>query len=309
MSAPAQDTGRTLNVIDAHRAPWALLHGLAHLAESGRHRVLLLGNTRDDRRAHDAGIRRAERIQPRNNEPSNATRTIRHALRGAAAFDRVIAWDERTRLALGGLASGAPSDAVRSVDATFPADAIGRPALRRQWRVGDDTRVLIPADDHPSRVDAMRLCYIVGILSVAGAPSVAVVPREARDLDRAARFAWRHGRAPWLIIDDRPPLALRNGADAAWWQASEPPDTGLTLRVLMRAGLPAAADRAEQTEAIASDRLRLCDPCNELSAVTALTDPPTRTDERPDPDAFRRAVDGSVAGPVAGKASLARSGR
>lgn len=296
MTEPTSNARRTLHVLDAHRAAWGLLHAIACLAQSDAHRVLLLGNTRDARRARDAGIRRASRIQPRSNDPANATRTIRRALRNAPPFDRVLAWDERSGRALGGLVTEADRDLPESIEGAYPQRALERADVRRQWSVDEGVRVIIPADDHPSSVDAMRMCYIAGVLSVAGTHALAVAPSTARNLDRAARFAWRHGRARWLMIDDRPPLLLRDAADAVWWQRSGTPDTGLTLRMLIHSGVPAAADRAEQTENIQAGNLQLCDPSHELAPTTALSHQLSRIDGHPDQDAFRRDVEAQRAG-------------
>jgi hypothetical protein len=173
------------------------------------------------------------------------------------------------------------SDIPPEIDGAFPEAALDREETRASWGLHPETRVILPANDHPSDVDAMRLSYIAGILSVAGTPTVSIAPSCARNLNRAARFTWRHDRSRWLIVDDRAPLLLREAGDALWWQATNPRDTGL----------PGAADRARQTGDLPVDRVSLCDPSHELAPTTELGGALVRFDGQVDHASFIDSVE------------------
>lgn len=284
----------TLHVTDAHRAPWAVLHALGVLVSQPDHRVLLIGNSSDAKRARGAGLPGFHRVQAHGNRPVNALRTIREAISTSGA-DCVHAWDTTSRDVLRRAgASNMNTTIPPEIERAFPEASVDRGRTRAAWGLDENTRVILPSNDHPRDVDAMRLAYIAGILSVAGTPTVSIAPSRARNLNRAARFTWRHDRSRWLIIDDRSPLLLRGAGDAVWWQATSPRDTGLTVRMLIESGLPGAADRAEQTMGLPEDRMVLCEPSHELAPTTALGRPLARYDASPDHVGFFAAVESLV---------------
>jgi len=115
-----------------------------------------------------------------------------------------------------------------------------------------------------------------------------IVPSSASDLDRAARFAERHHRAHWLVIDDRSPVALREAADAARWVDTQDETSAHTLDMLAQTGLPIVADRTPNSERISNDRITLCDASKELEATTGLFKELVRGQSVRDIDAFVR---------------------
>ena len=295
MSAAPAPSHPVSHLIDAHRAPWAVLHALATLADEPEHRVVLFGNSNDARRARHAGLVRFRQIRARGNDPANASRQLRSLCAHSAVSAPLLAWNDSAHFA----AARAGVNAARfehydALDGAFPDDSLDRETLRRAWGIDARTRVLMPANDHPSDIDAMRLAYLAGILSVAGKPTVAIAPSSSRHLDRAARFNWRHGRARWVIIDDRSPILLRDAADASWWQRTQGDVGTHTLRMLLRAGLPGAADRSPGTARIDHAKLTLCDPAQELAPMGILGSDLVRSAQAPDCASFRRAVEASI---------------
>jgi hypothetical protein len=81
-----------------------------------------------------------------------------------------------------------------------------------------DERLTIAAVGWPGRaVSATRASYIAGVLAIGGRKSAAMVPRDAEDLERAARFAHRHGEAwPVFAVDGSDARAVC-AADVALW--------------------------------------------------------------------------------------------
>ena len=108
-------------------------------------------------------------------------------------------------------------------------------------------------------------------------------------MDRAARFAWRHDRARWIVVDDRSPLHLRDAADACWWGTNDRSDTASTLAMLSRAGLPCVADRCERIESLEDAHIAMCDPESELAPTNVLSKKITRREPMRDTAALARA--------------------
>ncbi len=286
-----------LHVLDAHAAPWACLHALSVLAKADNHRVLLIGNTADSRRATGAGLVRFKRFQARGNDPRNATRTLSAAISQLGPFDRIVAWDERSAAAASKISTGAriespPEEALGA----FPALTLDRHEVRAQWDIDASAFVVGSAHDHPREVNAMRLVYHAAILSVAERPTVVVVPSGADQLERAARFAWRHNRSKWFVIDDRSPLLLRDAIDASCWQVRSPQAGTRTLAMLAHSGQPVIAERCAASESIKAENVSITTPQSELAATKALFGELVRVDAQPDPDALIRAFEGSLAG-------------
>lgn len=128
-----------------------------------------------------------------------------------------------------GFASASARDASRSGFASSPVLPLPVPELpnqhelqrsKRAWSGLDDAaqRYAIAGVGWPGRaVSGTRVSYLAGVLAIGGHPSVAIVPSDADDLERARRFAHRHNDA-WPVFtvaaDAAEPILA---ADIALW--------------------------------------------------------------------------------------------
>ncbi|MEQ9616883.1 MAG: hypothetical protein RLN60_02490 [Phycisphaerales bacterium] len=270
-----------LHVFDGHTASWALIHALASVLERTDDRALMIGNTADARRAIGAGLTRFDRIPARGNDPRNAKRSIGRFTGEHGPFESINDWTIRE-----------PAEMERA----FPGATLGRATIRREWEIDDGTLVIGSAHDHPREVDAMRLVYHAAILTVGEVPTVAVIPSGADQLERAARWAWRHGRARWFVVDDRSPLLLRDAVDVSCWQVRAPIPGARTLGMLAASGQPVVAERCGVTGSLSGENVRLCDENSEIGATRALFKDLTRVEASPDPGRLIDALRGSLAG-------------
>ncbi|MBL0927472.1 MAG: hypothetical protein IBJ11_07455 [Phycisphaerales bacterium] len=116
-----------------------------------------------------------------------------------------------------------------------PDDPGRRAALRGEWELPPDVVLFVPLADPSHQVDAFRVAYQAGVMTVVGRPAAAVVPSTARDLERAMRLVERHEN-PWpVIVDDRPLPEILPGCDVGLW--TEDPFT-----ILARGEQPGGGD-------------------------------------------------------------------
>lgn len=81
-----------------------------------------------------------------------------------------------------------------------------REAARAALGIGDHEHVLLLLAEPPQLGDARRFAYLTGLLSVGGAPTVALVHDRSAQLRRGARFVRECGRL-WRILPCRDPIA------------------------------------------------------------------------------------------------------
>lgn len=136
-----------------------------------------------------------------------------------------------------------------------------REAIRRDWSVSADTTVIaIIADPQPS-ADARHIGYQAGVLSIAGRRSAAIVPPNARDIERAMRFRRHHRDREWeIVVEDRPIWDWLPACDACVWcddgalrtgmLSKRDPPSPIGVAWAAAAGVPIIAEDGEAVRAL-----------------------------------------------------------
>ncbi len=157
-----------------------------------------------------------------------------------------------------------------------------RETARASLRIEPHERVLCLLADPPLLADARRFAYLTGLLSVGGAPTVALVSAHSAQVRRGARFVRECGRL-WRIVPCREPLAAALPAcDAALVDIrvlpTHPlavPDAGadvettadaLAISVAAQLGVPVVLPR----HPLATELLRAGVPINTAADSTCL---------------------------------------
>lgn len=112
--------------------------------------------------------------------------------------------------------AGAPDVRIASPRLAFHLDGIpSRDDARAALNIAPDERVIALFADPPAFGDARRFAYLAGLLSVGGAPTVALVHARNTQVRRAARFIQGCGRLWRLLVVDSPLVHALPACDAA----------------------------------------------------------------------------------------------
>lgn len=165
-----------------------------------------------------------------------------------ACFDRSIraSWAEAASARRGGRLL---ETNIRLLDApvwTSPsADASKREQIRRELGLKPGEIAIALIADPPSRADASRFVFTLGLLYTMGHRVVGIAPRGTRYEERALRFVRRHGRRWGMTFAGMPMHRLLAGCDAAMWDADAWPSLHassgpVAIASAMSAGVPVA---------------------------------------------------------------------
>lgn len=101
---------------------------------------------------------------------------------------------------------------------------------------GEHALLIALLADPPRAADARAFSFMLGLLHLAGARVIGVVPRGVGQGRRGARFVRAHGRRWGLVEWDGPMSVLAPATDLAMW--SPPNDSGLVAAAYAGAGIP-----------------------------------------------------------------------
>lgn len=197
---------------------------IAHTRAIG-HTVCVLGGSWSERRAAACGLVTTDRIAPVLQEPPLAARTLRRFIadrtaRPGAGFHVVQPWSERAlRLAHAAVGPSARILDVPRVEAgsftCAPREAQARSRARERLGLGESECVVLMLADPPHTGDSWLFQGIVGLLSVAGVETTALVPEGAARAGRAARLHARASHPARVAVSYDPLPGLLGACDVA----------------------------------------------------------------------------------------------
>ena len=161
-------------------------------------------------------------------------------------------------------------------------DPSARDRFRTDWGFTPTTTAIACIADPARSADARMIGYQAGVLSIAGRTTAAIVPPDARDIERARRFRGHHKDREWeIVVEDRPLWEWLPACEVCVWSEDpglrtgmrlmRTPPSAIGLAWAAAAGIPIIAEDVPATRELLGDNAAtFVTPGNRLELNRAL---------------------------------------